>query len=121
MSDLDSQEQRKPGVLSLNIKERSALFAAYMSFLKNGGIFIPTDRPIKMGEEIFMLLTIMKNPDKIAVQGKVVWITPAHANDNRIQGVGVQFNADDGGKLAKRTIENNLVGLLENARSTHTL
>lgn len=68
-----------------------------------------------------MLLTILKNPDKIAVQGKVVWITPAHASDNRIQGVGIMFNNDDGGRLAKTTIENNLAGVLDNTRATHTL
>jgi type IV pilus assembly protein PilZ len=114
-------EQRKPGVLSLHIKERSALYASYMSFLRYGGIFIPTDRDMQMGEEVFMLLTIMNNPEKLAVQGKVVWITPAHANGNRIQGVGVEFKGDEGGKAAKHIIENNLAGLIENARSTHTM
>ena len=115
------EDHRKPSVLSLNIRERSALFAAYMSFLNHGGIFIPTDKAMKMGEEVFMLLTIMKHPEKIAVKGKVVWITPAHANDNKIQGVGVMFNNDDGGKLAKITIENHLAGLLDNPRATHTM
>ncbi len=121
MANDDLVEIRKPGVLSLNIKERSALFAAYMSFLRNGGIFIPTDRIMAMGEEVFMLLTIMQHPDKIAVQGKVVWITPVHGNDNRIQGVGVMFNNDEGGKLAKITIENNLAGVMDNPRATHTM
>ena len=32
----------RPGVLSLNIRERAALYAAYMPFLRGGGIFIPT-------------------------------------------------------------------------------
>ena len=121
MAQADESDVRKPSVLSLNIRERSALFAAYMSFLPNGGIFIPTDRDMKMGEEVFMLLTIMKHPDKIAVQGKVVWITPEHANDNKIQGVGVMFNNDEGGKLAKNIIENNLAGILDNQRATHTM
>ena len=35
----------RPGVLSLNIREKAALYAAYMPFLKGGGIFIPTSRP----------------------------------------------------------------------------
>ena len=34
----------RPGVLSLNIREKAALYAAYMPFLAGGGIFIPTNR-----------------------------------------------------------------------------
>jgi Tfp pilus assembly protein PilZ len=63
-------------VLSLNIRERAALYAAYMPFLKGGGIFIPTSRQYQLGEEVFMLLSLMDDPNRIAVQGKVVWITP---------------------------------------------
>jgi hypothetical protein len=31
----------RPAVLSLSIKEKAALYAAYMPYLKNGGIFVP--------------------------------------------------------------------------------
>ncbi|HEY3532959.1 MAG TPA: pilus assembly protein PilZ, partial [Casimicrobiaceae bacterium] len=52
----------RPGVLSLNIREKAALYAAYMPFLKGGGIFIPTSRPYVLGEEVFMLLSLMDDP-----------------------------------------------------------
>ncbi|MEP6677927.1 MAG: pilus assembly protein PilZ, partial [Betaproteobacteria bacterium] len=48
----------RPGVLSLNTRERAALYAAYMPFLRGGGIFIPTSRPYTLGEEVFMLLSL---------------------------------------------------------------
>ena len=32
----------KQGILSLTIKDKGALYAAYMPFIKNGGLFIPT-------------------------------------------------------------------------------
>ena len=48
----------RPGVLSLNIREKAALYAAYMPFLKGGGIFIPTSRQYALGEEVFMLLSL---------------------------------------------------------------
>ena len=38
----------RPGVLSLNIRERAALYAAYMPFLRGGGIFIPTPRQYQL-------------------------------------------------------------------------
>jgi len=31
----------KPGLLTLTIKDKSALYLAYMPFVKNGGLFIP--------------------------------------------------------------------------------
>ena len=84
----------RPGVLSLNIRERTALYAAYMPFLKGGGIFIPTNRTYKIGDEVFMLLSLMDDPAKVAVQGTVVWITPEGVQGNRTQGIGVQFTHD---------------------------
>ena len=46
----------RPSVLSLPIKEKAALYAAYMPFLSNGGIFVPTTKPYKIGDEIYLIL-----------------------------------------------------------------
>ena len=111
----------RPGVLSLNIREKAALYAAYMPFLKGGGIFIPTSREYRLGEEVFMLLSLMDDPNRIAVQGKVVWITPAGVQGNRTQGIGVQFTQDETGGAARATIEKLLGESLASSRPTHTL
>ena len=50
--------QARPSVLSLNISSKSALYAAYMPFLKNGGIFLPTSREYKLGDDVYVLLTL---------------------------------------------------------------
>jgi len=111
----------RPGVLSLNIREKAALYAAYMPFLKGGGIFIPTSRQYALGEEVFMLLSLMDDPNRIAVQGKVVWITPEGVQGNRTQGIGVQFTQDETGASAKATIEKILGENLASTRPTHTM
>ncbi len=111
----------RPGVLSLSIKERSALFAAYMPFIKGGGLFIPTNKSYKMGEEVFMLLTLMEDPSKLPVSGKVVWVTPIGAHGSRTQGVGVQFAFNESGKSAQNKIEGLLGGSLKSVRPTHTM
>ena len=49
----------RSGVLSLNIRERTALYAAYIPWIEGGGIFIPTTRSYKLSDEVFMLLTLM--------------------------------------------------------------
>jgi type IV pilus assembly protein PilZ len=111
----------RPGVLSLSIKEKSALFAAYMPFLKGGGIFIPTSKQYKLGDEVFMLLTLMDDPNKIPVAGKVVWITPAAASAGKAQGIGVQFDKNESGIAARNKIEGLLGGSLKSTRQTHTM
>ncbi len=117
----DVTGQVRPGVLSLSIKEKSALFAAYMPFVKGGGLFIPTSKSYKMGEEVFMLLTLMEDPVKLPVSGKVVWVTPTGAHGSRTQGVGVQFAFNESGKAAQHKIEGLLGGSLKSVRPTHTM
>ncbi len=111
----------RPGVLSLSIKEKSALFAAYMPFIKGGGLFIPTNKAYKMGEEVYMLLSLMEDPDKLPVSGKVVWITPPGTHGSRAQGIGVQFAANESGNSARNKIEGFLGGSLKSTRATHTM
>jgi type IV pilus assembly protein PilZ len=110
----------RPSVLSLAIKEKAALYAAYMPFLKNGGMFVPTNKPYKIGDEIYLILSLMDDPNKYPIAGKVAWITPAGAN-NKAQGIGVHFPADETGQRAKLRIEEILGAALRSSRATHTL
>lgn len=114
------QSVNKPGVLSLAIKEKSALYAAYMPYIKGGGLFIPTNKNFKIGEEVFMLLSLVDDPVKLKVVGKVVWTTPT-ASANRPQGIGVQFSEKDGGLEVRNKIEAILGGTLKSNRATHTM
>ncbi len=107
------------GILSLTIKDKAVLYAAYMPYVKNGGLFIPTSKSYKMGDEVFMLLSLMDEPEKIPVAGKVIWVTPQGAQGNRSAGIGVQFDPDD--PTANNKIENFLAGSLESDRPTHTM
>lgn len=111
----------RPGVLSLSIKEKSALYAAYMPYLKYGGIFIPTNKIYRIGDEVFMLLTLMTDPSKLPVAGRVVWITPAGAQGGKTQGIGVEFAANESGNAARNKIEGLLGGSLKSTRPTHTM
>jgi type IV pilus assembly protein PilZ len=110
----------RQGILSLTIKDKSALYAAYMPFIRNGGLFIPTNKNYKVGDEVFMLLTLMDEPEKIPVAGTIVWITPKGAQGNRAAGIGVQFSDQDGG-VARNKIETYLAGALKADRPTHTM
>ncbi len=110
----------RQGILSLSIKEKNALYAAYMPFVTNGGLFIPTKRKYEMGEEVFMLLNLMDETERLPIAGKIIWKTPAGSEGYRATGVGVQFSDQDQG-TARNKIENYLAGALESDRTTHTM
>ena len=126
----------------MDFRNRTLLYCSYMPFIKNGGLFVPTSKKYRIGDEVFMLLSFSfddddnlalageiswvsdgtqdrptgvvfdkgtrireeKSAEKIPAAGKVVWITPPNARDGRAEGVGVQFNENDGGAI-KRLIE----------------
>ncbi len=107
------------GIISLSIKDTAVLYASYMPFVKNGGLFVPTAKQYKIGDEVFMLLTLMEEPEKIPCAGKVVWITPQGAQGGRAAGIGVQFAAQNEGLNNK--IETYLAGALVSGRPTQTM
>ena len=114
-----SQQGGRNGILSLTIKDKAVLYSAYMPYLKHGGLFVPTNKPYNIGDEVFMLLNLMDEADKIPIAGKVVWITPKGAQGNRTAGIGVQFSEEDA--VANSKIENHLAGSLNSDRPTHTM
>jgi type IV pilus assembly protein PilZ len=107
------------GILSLAIKDKAVLYAAYMPFVQNGGLFIPTKKEYEIGDEVFMLLSLMDEPEKLPVAGKVVWVTPKGAGGTKAAGIGVQFNDQD--DVARNKIETYLAGALQSDRHTHTM
>jgi type IV pilus assembly protein PilZ len=119
MNSAPTSTGARNGILSLTIKDKAVLYAAYMPFLINGGLFIPTSKPYRVGDEVFMLLNLMGETEKIPVAGKVVWVTPRGAQGNRAAGIGVQFNGQD--DTANKKIENYLAGSLDSDRPTHTM
>ena len=110
----------RPSVVQLVIKEKAALYAAYMPFIKGGGLFIPTTRPAKLGDEIYALVSLLDDPNRLPIPGKVIWITPT-GSPGHGQGIGVQFSSNDAGEQARARIENLIGGALKAARPTHTL
>ncbi len=107
------------GILNLTLKEANELYECYMPFIAGGGLFIPTRKQYMLGDEVFVLLELMEEPDKIPLTGKIVWVTPKGVSGSRRSGVGIQFPESNADLINK--IETYLAGLLQSARPTHTL
>src|SRR5258705_5177958 len=119
-SDLGRTGAAKPGLLTLTIKDKSALYLAYMPFVTNGGLFIPTNSNYRLGDEVFMLLNLMGEDEKLPVAGRVIWVTPKGAQGKRTARLCVQVSEQDRGQTQKK-IENYLAGALSGDKATHTM
>jgi type IV pilus assembly protein PilZ len=111
----------RPSVIQLVFREKTALYAAYMPMFSEGGIFVPTTRDYRLGEDIYLLLSLPDDPQRYPVAGKVGWVTPANASGGRTQGVGVRFPADEKSRALRQRIEDSLGTSLASAKPTQTI
>ena len=109
------------GILSLSIRDKQALYKAYMPFVSGGGLFVPSTKHFALGDEVFLLLTVMEFEERLPIPGKVIWITPQGAAGNRKAGIGVQFADTQDGAHARTVIESHLSTVLKSNKATHTM
>jgi type IV pilus assembly protein PilZ len=111
----------RPSVIQLAIKEKAALYAAYIPLFTEGGLFIPIAREYKLGDDVYVLLSLPEDPQRYPVAGKVAWVTPAKASNNRTQGIGISFPRDEKSRALKLKIEAILGAHLASDRPTQTI
>lgn len=111
----------RPSVIQLVFREKSALYAAYIPAFTDGGLFVPTTRDYKLGEDVYLLLALPEDNQRYPVAGKVAWLTPANASGGRTQGVGVRFPGDEKTRLIRVRIEEILGTAISSSKPTQTL
>lgn len=111
----------RPSVIQLVFRDKSALYAAYIPVMSDGGLFVPTTREYRLGDDVYLLVTLPDDPQRYPVAGKVGWITPANASGGRTQGVGVRFPSDEKTRLLKLKIEELLGTMISSNKPTQTL
>ena len=121
MGTASSPTSARPSVIQLAIKEKAALYAAYIPLFQEGGIFIPTAREYQLGADVYVLMTLPDDTQRYPIAGKVAWVTPARAAGGRTQGVGVRFPADEKSRALKQKIEEILGAHLSSDRPTQTI
>lgn len=111
----------RPSVMQLVFREKGALYAAYIPAFTDGGLFVPTPREYKLGDDIYLLLSLPDDAQRYPVAGKVAWITPPNASSGRTQGVGVRFPSDEKTRQLRIKIEQVLGTSLGSNKPTQTL
>lgn len=112
-------EFQAPHVVNLSIPDKGTLYAAYMPWLKQGGLFFASRGKHRLHEDVLLSLDLMGGAEKLTVAGRVIWITPRGSSGKRSSGIGVQFAAEDNGETQKK-IETFLAGM-DTSRRTHTM
>ena len=121
MNQAASPSTPRPSVIQLAIKEKAALYAAYIPLFAEGGVFIPTTREYRLGDDVYVLMSLPDDPQRYPIAGKVAWVTPAKAAGSRTQGVGVQFPRDEKSRMLKNKIEEILGAHMSSDRTTQTI
>ena len=111
----------RPSVIQLSIKEKAALYAAYIPLFEAGGIFVPSTREHRLGDDLYLLISLPDDPQRYPIAGKVAWITPPRSTGNRSQGVGVRFPTDEVSQQLKMRIEEILGAKIGSDRPTQTI
>jgi len=103
------------------MKDKNTLYAAYIPLFTEGGVFIQTQRDYQLGESVYVLISLPDDPVRYPLAGKVAWVSPDKAANNRPQGVGVQFPKNENSLALKLKIEQILGSHLASDRPTQTL
>lgn len=104
-------------VIRLHFKERSALYQAYMSFSKDGGLYVPLGGELPlMQSKIFLLVELPESSQIYTASGKVTWI-----NNGRRKGVGVRLNPDEHSRALRIAIENTIAVNMKSNLPTFTM
>jgi type IV pilus assembly protein PilZ len=111
----------RPSVIQLVFREKGALYAAYIPLLTDGGLFVPTAREYRLGDDVYLLLSLPDDPQRYPVAGKVAWLTPSNASGGRTQGVGVRFPSDEKTRGLKLKIEEILGTSISSSKPTQTI
>lgn len=107
-------------ILNVSIPNKNILYASFMPFVIDGGLFVRTTKKHHLGDEVFLLIDLIDEEEKIPVTGKIVWVSPI-SQGNRVQGVGVQFSGNDSTN-AHTKIMKYLAGMLDgNVQPTFTM
>ena len=106
-------------VFQIKISDKRALTRHYMSFLTGGGLFIPTKASYALGDEVFLLISLPDEFEVCATIGRIAWITPDKAQNQRPAGIGLQIQQSSGHLKAR--IDSLLAGSVSAGAGSLTL
>ena len=109
----------KGGVLQVNMPDKETLQACYMPYISGGGVFVPLNHPVTLGQELLVIASLPNISQKFPLTGRVIWISPRR-NGMKPQGFGIQLTGEKGVAF-RNEAERILAGSLTSDRPTFTM
>lgn len=111
--------QYEEPTLFWSISDKNSLYSSYMTFVKHGGLFIPTFDHYQLGDKVFLTLSLLTETTPFYIHGKVVWMTPKQSESYHTCGIGIQFTEKE--YTLKTKIEAYLATMQDVDYPTYTL
>lgn len=108
------------GILTCHIPDTQTLYSSYLSFVTNGGIFVPSTRGHKLGEDVFVACTLPGSSERYPLNGKIIWINDK-GTTTKPAGFAIQFGTDPNSLKIKNEIERLLAGEINSTKPTYTM
>ncbi|RJS95098.1 hypothetical protein [Salinisphaera sp. Q1T1-3] len=93
--------------VQIEIEEIASLEAAFMPFIRNGGLFIDQsqlgDAHYEFGAALPLVLHVRATGERIAMTTRVVWLAPTRGQ--RRTGIGIQFSETEGPDIRRRVMK----------------
>jgi len=106
-----STKRRRPARLRISYKKASTFLNEYKRNLKRGGTFIKTKKPLDVGRDCVLQLTVPGFDDPLELRGSVVWSSKGvEVMAGQEEGMGIKYDPQDTSgvdslKSAIRTLE----------------
>lgn len=85
-------DMRMQKTLSLTYKDDQAFINAYASNISTGGLFIKTEKPLRLGDQFLLRLQLPALPEPLKVSCEVAWVKGAtEATAKEPAGMGIKF------------------------------
>ena len=105
---------------TLTLADKKQLYVAYMPFIKDGGLFIVSNKSHEIYAPIKVTLKLLAEPTEYNIEGQVIWINPKGAQGELPQGFGIQF-LNKGSRVVRDKIETLLAGFTDHGNRTNTM
>ena len=105
--------------LTLEIEDVKELYRCYMPFIRGGALFVKTNLPLKLGEDVNVILTLPDALEPEMFDTQVVWINPQGAQNSHPTGIGVLLENPE--LKLQLKIEKLLGPLLSSPEPTYTM
>lgn len=85
-------DMRIQKTLSLTYKDDQAFISAYTSNISTGGLFVKTDKPLRLGDQFLLRLQVPALHEALKVSCEVAWVRgPSEATAKEPAGMGIKF------------------------------